>query len=201
MCIRPPKPMTSEPEGGDRAEERRHAGGAEALDGEQADQDHEAERHHVGIEGGRHQLEALERREHRDGRGDDGIAVEQRGAHHAEDDGEPGAVPEGALGQGHEREGAALAVVVGPQDQDHVLEGDDDDQRPQDQGDHPDHHLAGQGAGACMAGGGGEALLEGIERAGADVAVDDADGAEGQGPEGGRGGVPVYSTGPTPPVR
>ena len=98
---------------------------------------------------------------------------------------------EGALGQGHEREGAALAVVVGPQDEDHVLERHDDDQRPQDQGDHAEHHLAREGGVARMPGCGGEALLEGIERAGADVAVDDADGAEGQGPEGGRGRVPV----------
>ena len=69
-----------EPEGGDRPEEGGHAGRAEPLDGKQADQDHEAERHHVGIEGGRHQLEALDRREDRDGWRDDGIAVEQRGA-------------------------------------------------------------------------------------------------------------------------
>ena len=108
-----------------------------------------------------------------------------------------GAVAQGALGQRHQREGAALAVVVGAQDEDHVLERHDDDQRPQDQGDHPEHHLAGQGAGPA-AGGGGEAFLEGIERAGADVAVDHADGAEGQGPEGGRGArVPPAST-PSP---
>ena len=100
-------------------------------------------------------------------------------------------MPEGTLGQRHEREGAALAVVVGPQDDDHVLDRDDDDQRPQDQGDHPHHHLAGEGGRARMPGGGGKAFLERVERAGADVAVNHPDGAKGQGPEGGRGGVLV----------
>jgi hypothetical protein len=101
-------------------------------------------------------------------------------------------VAESALGECHEGEGAALAVVVGPQDQDHVLEGDDDDQRPQDQRDHPDHHLAGQGTSPGMAGRGGEALFEGVKRAGADVAVHDTDGTEGQGPEGGRGSMSIF---------
>ena len=37
----------------------------------------------------------------------------------------------------------------------------------------------------------GEAFLEGVERAGANVAVNDPDGAEGHGPERRRGGVLV----------
>ena len=40
---------------------------------------------------------------------------------------------------------AALAAVVGPQDEDAVLDRDDDDQRPQDEGQDPQHHVPGRG--------------------------------------------------------
>ena len=160
---------------------------AAALHGEQADQDREAERHDVGLEGGRRELQALDRREHRDRRRDDRVAVEQRGADHAEQRDREDVVPHDALEQRHQRERAALAVVVGAHDQEHVFERHDDDQRPQDQRHDAEHHLAGERAAGR---GGGEALLEGVERARADVAVDDADGAERQGPEpGARVGV------------
>ena len=52
----------------------------------------------------------------------------------------------GALRQRHQRQRAALAVVVGAQDEQHVLERDDDDQRPEDQRHDAEHHLAGERA-------------------------------------------------------
>ena len=60
--------------------------GAARLHGEQRDQDDDGERHDVGLEGRRRDLQALDRRQHRDRRRDDRIAVEQRGADDAEQD-------------------------------------------------------------------------------------------------------------------
>ena len=76
-----------------------------------------------------------------------------------------------------ERERAALAVVVGPQDEQHVLDRHDEDQRPQDERHDPEHHLAGDRAARRS---GREGLLQGVKRARADVAVDDAERAKRQ---------------------
>jgi hypothetical protein len=77
---------------------------------------------------------------------------------------------------------AALAVIVRAQDQDGVLERDDEEQRPKDEGDGSDHRVVLEGAtcGCDLDG-----LLERVERTGADIAVDDAERAEGQGDGGG----------------
>ena len=91
------------------------------------------------VEGGRRHLEALDGAEHRDRRGDQAVAVEQRRAEHAERD-EDDAVRRAADGrqsaargmhQRGEGEDAALAVVVGAHHERQVLDRDDDDQRPE----------------------------------------------------------------------
>jgi hypothetical protein len=64
---------------------------------------------------------------------------------------------------------AALTAVVGAHDQNGVFERDDHDQRPED-----DRHDAHDGFGREWSGG-VCGLLERIERAGADIAVDDAE--------------------------
>jgi hypothetical protein len=43
------------------------------------------------------------------------------------------------LPQRHQRERTALAIVVGAQQQQDIFRGDDDEQRPQDQGQHAEH--------------------------------------------------------------
>ena len=58
---------------------------------------------------------------------------------------------------------------------DEVLDGDDEGQRPEDEREHAEHVRAASGATPC---GPGEALLQRVERARADVAVDDAERAE-----------------------
>ena len=158
------------------------------------DQDDEADRHHVGLEGRRHELQALDRREHRDRRRDDGVAIEQRRADHAEQRRRrqccwPSArcasaisdsVPPSPLLSARRTSSTYLSVTMMISAQ-RISE------------THAEHHLARQRAAA-----GGRAAarlsLQRVERAGADVAVDDADGAERQGPEGGRGRVPSYDT-------
>jgi hypothetical protein len=74
--------------------------------------------------------------------------------------------------QGQQGDDAAFATIVGPQDEDAVLDRDDDDQRPQDEGQDPKHHLRRQ---ATMAGSMG-GFLQGVEWAGADVAEDHTQG-------------------------
>ena len=84
-------------------------------------------------------LDALDRRQHRDRRRDHAVAVEQRGAEEAERDqrrlraaaAERRSRGSGAI-EGHD---AALAVVVGAHDEGHVLDRDDDRHRPEDQRD------------------------------------------------------------------
>jgi hypothetical protein len=71
-----------------------------------------------------------------------------------------------------------LSIVVGPQHQRHVLDGDDDGQRPEKDGQDAvdiggrERHMAGT-----------KHLLDRIQHAGADVAVDHPDGAQGEGGE------------------
>ncbi len=98
------------------------------------------------------------------------------------------ALPMRALRQRHQRERAALAVVVGAQQDDDVFQRDDDDQRPEDQRQHAEHRAR---ASACRRRRPRRPPpREGVERAGADVAIDDADAAEGEHPEAGCGAVP-----------
>ena len=177
-----------EPEHHDRAEPGRHRGRAPALDGEQHHQNGDADVQHVRVEARRHEIEAFDGGKHRDRRRDDGVAVEQRRADHAEPDHEPAALAHDALDERHEAERAALAAIVHAHDEKHVFERHDHDQGPEDQGHDAEHGFAGHRAAGRR---GRQAFLQRIERARADVAIDDADGAERQRPEPppvGRGG-------------
>ena len=88
-----------------------------------------------------------------------------------------GARPERCvLGQGHQRQDAAFALVVGPHDDRGVFHRHHDDQRPQHQGNHADHRLRGQRVRGRRL----QALAEGVKRAGADVAEHHAHGAKRQ---------------------
>ena len=140
----------------------------------------DGERHHVVFEGGRRELQALDRGQHRDRRRDDRVAEEHRRADHAEHQHERRTPPDRAEGERDQRERAALAVIVGAQQDQHVFDRDDDDQRPQDHREHAEHDLARDRAGCARR---DDRFAERIERARADVAVDDADAAEGQRPE------------------
>ena len=62
-----------------------------------------------------------------------------------------GAPAERARRQRRQRQRAAFAVVVGAQQDEHVFDRDDDDQRPQDQREHAEHDLARDRAGFAAA--------------------------------------------------
>ena len=79
-----------------------------------------------------------------------------------------------ALGQRHQREDAALATVVGAHHQQHVLHGDDQHERPEHQREDALHLESRDAVFPEMR----ETGSERVERAGADVAIDDAEHAE-----------------------
>ena len=106
--------------------------------------------------------------------------IEQRRAEHAQKRDQPDMAAERPLDQRHQAQRAALAVIVHAHDERDVFQRDDDDQRPQHQRFDAKHHFAGQRAVALRR---EQALLDRIKRAGADIAIDDADAAERQRPE------------------
>jgi hypothetical protein len=167
-----------EPGERDGPEEAANARGATLLHGEQGEQHHQRDGHHVVPEVRRDHLQAFHRREHRDGRRDDAVAIEQRGAEDAHS--------QQALAQrgpvfhrgGSERQHGnqpAFAVVVGAQHERDVLERDDDRQRPEQ--DREDAVDVGVREGNVA---GTKDFFDGVQHAGADVAVDHANGADDQ---------------------
>ena len=167
------QPEGREPDQHHRAEQRPDAGRAAALDEEEAEQHEGRDRDDVGLERGRGGFEAFDRGEDRDRRRDQAVAIEQRQAGDREGGDEPAErrrPGHGARGEGSQREHPALAAIVGAQDEDDVLHGDDQDQRPEDERKHAQHG----GLAQVQSPGVAEGLAHGVERAGADVAVDHA---------------------------
>ena len=170
----------SEPERADRAEEDPDHAGAVALDEEERHEDARGERHDVGLEGRGAHLEAFHGGEHRDRRREHRIAVEQRGAEHpARQQHGPQARVLAHRGGGEREQGhdPALAAIVRAQHQRHVLEGDHDHQRPEDRRYSAQDVLGIERDAVFRI----ERLLHRVERAGADVAVDHAQGEQRQG--------------------
>jgi hypothetical protein len=125
-----------EPDQHDRAEEAPDARRAKRLHQEQADQQSEGNRDHIGLEQRGRDFEPLDRTEHRNCRGYYSVAVKQRCADKARrhDPNIPSLVsPGGAQHQCGECQKAAFATVVGPHDHDDVFDRDDQRQGPDDQ--------------------------------------------------------------------
>ncbi len=166
-----------EPYGYHWAEDTPDLGRAPRLEREQGDEDEQGEGQDIGREIRRDQLESLDGREHRDGRRDHPIAVDERGAEDPQA-GDEGRALRASLGElpgdeADEGENAALALVVRAQDYDEVLDADHEGQDPQEEGDHADHVVALDRDAVRRV----EALSEGIYGRGADVAEDYAYGA------------------------
>ncbi len=160
-------------------------GRAVPLHEEQRGEDHERDRHHVAVQAGRGHLEALHRGEHRHGRGDDPVAEEDGRAEDAQQQqavAQRGPLRHRGGGQRQHRDEAAFAVVVGAQDQHDVLQRHDDRERPEHQRQHAVDVLFGERHPPV-----GEDLLERVQRARADVAVHDTDGAQRERREAGSG--------------
>ena len=84
---------------------------------------------------GRRDLDALYGRQHRDRRRDDAVAEEQAGADDADQRQRTAdaRTDRHALRQRHQRQDAALAAIVGEQDEQDVFHRDDQYERPEDQ--------------------------------------------------------------------
>ena len=137
--VHPQGGQREEPDKHDRSEQPAHDSRARPLDGKQREQDHTGDRHHPILEGRAGHRQAFHGAEHRDGRRDHAVAVEQRGAHHGQERHArhaADAAGPGAIAFGHEcqqRQDAPFAVVVGLHHEHHVFDGDHDDQRPEHQ--------------------------------------------------------------------
>ena len=161
-------------------EELRHLGGPARLHAEQHHQDGQGDWQNGVLHLRRDQLQALHGRQHRDRGRDDRIAVEEGGTGHAEGQDQRRAALGHRLALRHQRERPALALVVDVEENQHVLERHHEQQRPGHQRQDAEHCLLAR-CGAlrrCL-----HRLLQGVEGRGADVAVDNADGAQRQRPE------------------
>jgi hypothetical protein len=121
----------------DRAEQRADLGGAPRLDEEQEDEDEHRDRQHKRFERVVHHHETLNRRKHRDRRGDHAVAIEQRGreyAQHHDHHAKP-RVSRTARNQREQRKAAALPLVVRAHDDGDVLDRHHQHHRPEDEAD------------------------------------------------------------------
>jgi hypothetical protein len=168
-----------EPQDHHRPEHSRDPLGAPLLDEEQHDEDGDRHGDHPRLEGVRGDLETLDRAQHRDRRRDQAITVEQRRPEHSEGDDHPlrsRREPQPRHQQRGQGEDAALTVIVGAHHEHQVLDRDDDDEGPE----HNRRHAVGIGA-ADLELGVLERFPERVQRARADVAVDDPQSAEREG--------------------
>ena len=165
-----------EPDHHHRPEQAAHTCRAAALNHEQAGQHDQRHRHDVAPQRRSCDLQAFHRREHRDRRRDDAVAEEDRGAEdaqHQQPAAQRRAAAHGLRGQRQHGDQPAFAVVVGAQDQQHILDRHHHRQGPEHQRQHAVDVLGREPHVAV-----GEDLFQRIERAGADVAIDDADRCE-----------------------
>ena len=169
------------PDDHDRAKPGGDLGGATALGVKEPEDDRDGDRQNIGIELRRDQLHAFHRREHGDGGRDHGVAEKQGGAAHAQQEDRLRLPPDGALREGHQRQGAAFALVVGAQQHKHIFEAHDDRERPQDERKDAKDIVPLDTPLAATRGQNG--FAQSVERTGADIAVDDADRADEEGPE------------------
>ena len=105
----------------------------------------------IMVERRRRELQALDRRKHRNRRRDHGIAEEHRGADHAEEKTSAVRRPSARLASAVSDKRAALAVVVGAQQDQNVFDRDDDDQRPEDERQHAEHGVPADRTGGRLA--------------------------------------------------
>jgi len=158
---------------------------AVSLNHEEADEDRHGGRHDIRLEQRRDDFQTLDGAEHRDGGRDHAVAIEERGPEDSQGnqngapDGEPCCAPARAGASRHERrqgQHAAFALVVRAHHDRDVLDRDDEQQRIDDERQHAENVVV-RGRHRVRP---EEALAHRIERAGADVAVDDAERGEGE---------------------
>ena len=163
-----------------RPKQRAHTGRATALYHKQPHQHRQRQRQHIRMQRRRRHLQAFYRGQHRDRRCDHPVAVKQRRANDRQkgDDPRPPRIFfRCAQRQRHQRHLAAFAAVIRTQQQQHIFQRHHQHQRPEHHRQHTQHVVVIHRHRVAA----GEHFLHGVERAGADVAVDHADCRERQG--------------------
>ena len=102
---------------------RGHLGGTPRLYRKQRNQNDNRDRHNEVVESRCCDFQAFDRRQDRQRRCDDGIAVKQCAADDSEQNNNPTAAPERPRSQRHQRQRAALPIVVGAQQDQNVFGG------------------------------------------------------------------------------
>ena len=163
-----------EPREHDRTEDAAHPRRPVLLKEKEQEEDEQRGRKHVGLKRRCGDLETFSGAEHGDCRRDDTVTVQQGGAEEPQRGQQATSPP--LSQQGEQRYDAAFAAIVQTHDEGDVLDAHDEDQRPDDEREHAvDRRDSGRQPVLGV-----EACPEGVERAGADIAVDDAQGGQGQ---------------------
>ena len=170
-----------EPRDHDRAEEPSDGGGAVPLNVEQRDDDDHGDRHDPVLEVRVDDLDAFDGRQHGDRGGDHAVTEKQCGAEDSEHSQHQCGATATMLRapssqQGDEGHDAALAVVVGTHHEGDVGERDDEHDRPEDQRHDAVDVVGVERNGVRIAG--VEHRLDGVDRAGSDVAEHDPERGE-----------------------
>ena len=126
-------------------------------------------------------LESFHRTEHRDRRRNDAVTIEQRGADQSEDDDEllevrVGCPPLLLKHESEQGEDSTFTAIVGAQNEDQVFDADDEDERPDYEGENAVDVRRRASEPVLFL----EALAERVEWTRPDVAVDDTECDEGQ---------------------
>ena len=133
------------------------------------------DRNNVGVKKRRRHFQALHRAQHRDGGGNDAVAVKQRGADQARRH-DPQVSLMRRVGpaqhQRGQRQQPALAAVVGPHDDEDVFDHDDQHQGPYDERERAEDGVLAHIAEID------QRLPDGVERGSADIAEYDAERGE-----------------------
>ncbi len=163
-------PDNCEPEHHDRPKGAADLGGPEPLNGKEDNQNPDGDGHHERLERAGDDIDPFERAQHRNSRRDDAVAIEQGRAQkaHCSQDLAPALEVVGS-DQRHQGENAAFAVVVGAHNQQAVFDRDGDDQCPDDQRQDAQRALGGEVSPHCL-----RHSLQRVERAGAQIPIDDA---------------------------
>ena len=164
-----------EPEAGDRTEQGANATGTKALDTEQRNQHADSDRHDKLLEVRGGDAQPFDCRQHRYCGRDQRVTVKKRSSEHTQrrDDcqhARTGALPFcQSVGECRQRQHTALAIIVETQHQPDVLDRNDAGDCPEQGGEGRQNVLLIERHRMRPA----ERFLEGIQRAGTDVAVDD----------------------------
>ena len=166
-----------EPHQHHRSEESPDRRRSVALHQKQTGQENDRNRNNVGIKKRRRYFQAFHRAQHRDGGSDDAVAVKQRGADQARRH-DPHVSLMRRVGpaqhQSGQRQQPALAAVVGPHDDEDVLDHHDQHQRPNDERERAEDGVLAHVAEID------QRLPDGVERGSADIAEYDAERGERQ---------------------